>query len=333
MVIHDYPSISIITVNYNGLRFLKNLFNSISNLNYPENNIQVIMVDNNSTDGSVEFVRSNFPEAEVIVPADKTRPKRYPLAIQLLLLLRRNFKFIVLSSLDIHPVLISLMFFRCPVLLHNRWLEWYRLRKRTLSDLLHGVKSADRNRKRINKGIEGIIKPFGRIFVILCDVKEQDLKSRILIPDNGYTETGYILTAVRKAQEIFINPDITLLTIAKHKQDFINSFPRIKLVVVGENNNRNSLNSQMYRMRKDKFNYVILTALDIAPMLISFLCFRAEILLYNQWHQWWSLRNRNIFGYFKKILSFLVAIPVYIYLFITAGFILFRTGLRSKIKA
>jgi GT2 family glycosyltransferase len=67
LVTCDYPSISIITVNYNGLRFLKNLFNSISNLNYPEDNIQIIMVDNGSTDGSVEFVRSNFPEVEVLV--------------------------------------------------------------------------------------------------------------------------------------------------------------------------------------------------------------------------------------------------------------------------
>ena len=67
MVTCDYPSISIITVNYNGLRFLKNLFNSILNLNYPEDKIQAIMVDNGSTDGSVEFVRSNFPEVEVLV--------------------------------------------------------------------------------------------------------------------------------------------------------------------------------------------------------------------------------------------------------------------------
>ncbi|MCL4415741.1 MAG: glycosyltransferase [Actinobacteria bacterium] len=67
MVTCDYPSISLITVNYNGLRFLKNLFNSISKLNYPEDKIQTIMVDNGSTDGSVEFVRSNFPEVEVLV--------------------------------------------------------------------------------------------------------------------------------------------------------------------------------------------------------------------------------------------------------------------------
>jgi len=67
LVTCDYPFISIITVNYNGLRFLRNLFNSISNLNYPEDKIQAIMVDNGSTDGSVEFARSNFPEVEVLV--------------------------------------------------------------------------------------------------------------------------------------------------------------------------------------------------------------------------------------------------------------------------
>ncbi|MCL5073810.1 MAG: glycosyltransferase, partial [Actinobacteria bacterium] len=33
----------------------------------PEDKIQTIMVDNGSTDGSVEFVRSNFPEVEVLV--------------------------------------------------------------------------------------------------------------------------------------------------------------------------------------------------------------------------------------------------------------------------
>ena len=136
------------------------------------------------------------------------------------------------------------------------------------------------------------------------------------------------MTAVRKIGEIFINPDITLLTLAERKQDFINAFAQMKLVVVGESNNRNSLASQMYRMRKDKFNYVVLTALDIIPILISFLFFRVKVLLYNRWHQWWSLRFRNIWGDLREILTFLVMIPVFIYLLITASLILLRTGFR-----
>lgn len=62
----DDPLISIVTVNFNGKIFLKNLFNSILNLDYPSEKIQIIMVDNNSTDGSVEFVKKQFPRVEIV---------------------------------------------------------------------------------------------------------------------------------------------------------------------------------------------------------------------------------------------------------------------------
>lgn len=274
-----------------------------------------------------EFIRDNFPDVEIIVPESKIQIKRYQLAIQLFFLLRKNFNFIILSSLDISLVLISLLFAKCPVFLHNRWGEWYRIRQRTLLDVLRRVRSTDKNRRR-NNGIKDILKTFGRIFVILSDMNAEDIKYNILIEDNGYTEIGHVLTAVRRTEEIFINPDITLLTIAERKQHFINSFPQMKLVALGENSNRNSLADQMYRMRKDKCNYVVLTTLDIAPILISFVFFRAEVLLYNRWHQWWSLDFKNIWVYFKGVLSFVVMIPVLIYLLITASLILLRTGFR-----
>jgi len=66
LVQDDDPLISIITVNFNGKRFLNNLFDSILNLNYPPDKIQIIMVDNNSKDGSVEFVKKKFPQVEIV---------------------------------------------------------------------------------------------------------------------------------------------------------------------------------------------------------------------------------------------------------------------------
>lgn len=66
MIRDDDPLISIITVNFNGIRFLNNLFNSITNLNYPHDKIQIIMVDNNSKDGSVEFVKNRFPQVNIV---------------------------------------------------------------------------------------------------------------------------------------------------------------------------------------------------------------------------------------------------------------------------
>lgn len=66
MVQDDDPLISIVTVNYNGRKFLSGLFNSILNLSYPSEKIQTIMVDNGSSDGSVGFVKNEFPMVEIV---------------------------------------------------------------------------------------------------------------------------------------------------------------------------------------------------------------------------------------------------------------------------
>jgi hypothetical protein len=55
-----YPKVSIIILNYNSKRFLKDCLEAIKeNTSYP--NYDVVMVDNNSTDDSVTFVRTNYP--------------------------------------------------------------------------------------------------------------------------------------------------------------------------------------------------------------------------------------------------------------------------------
>lgn len=58
------PKVSVITVNFNGIRFLNNFFESVKNLHY--DNIELIFVDNVSTDGSVDYVRQNWPGVKLI---------------------------------------------------------------------------------------------------------------------------------------------------------------------------------------------------------------------------------------------------------------------------
>jgi O-antigen biosynthesis protein len=60
------PFVSIVTVNFNGIFFLKTLFDSIASLNYPKEKLQVIMVDNGSTDDSVSYVKNNYPFVEIL---------------------------------------------------------------------------------------------------------------------------------------------------------------------------------------------------------------------------------------------------------------------------
>jgi GT2 family glycosyltransferase len=52
------PTVTIVIVNLNGKKWLKNLLESIIATDYPKNRFDIIFVDNASTDGSVEIVKS-----------------------------------------------------------------------------------------------------------------------------------------------------------------------------------------------------------------------------------------------------------------------------------
>ena len=58
------PKVSIIIVNYNGKHHLEKCLESLSKIDYA--NIETIIVDNNSTDDSVDFVSKNFPDLILI---------------------------------------------------------------------------------------------------------------------------------------------------------------------------------------------------------------------------------------------------------------------------
>jgi GT2 family glycosyltransferase len=59
-VIKERPTVSIVTVSMNGKKWLKGLFESILASNYPSNRLEIIYVDNGSTDGSISFVKDIF---------------------------------------------------------------------------------------------------------------------------------------------------------------------------------------------------------------------------------------------------------------------------------
>lgn len=58
--------VSVVVLNFNGKDFLEDCFNSLFEQSYPSDRVEVVFVDNGSSDGSVELVKSRWPKVEVV---------------------------------------------------------------------------------------------------------------------------------------------------------------------------------------------------------------------------------------------------------------------------
>ncbi len=62
----SHPFVSVVVLNYNGLRFLDDCLGSLARLDYPNDRFEVILVDNVSQDGSAEAAEKRFPQFRVV---------------------------------------------------------------------------------------------------------------------------------------------------------------------------------------------------------------------------------------------------------------------------
>jgi GT2 family glycosyltransferase len=65
----DFPRVSVLVLNLNGQQHLDACLSSIDAQDYPRDRVDVVLVDNGSTDGSVAFVRDKYPRTRVIARA------------------------------------------------------------------------------------------------------------------------------------------------------------------------------------------------------------------------------------------------------------------------
>jgi GT2 family glycosyltransferase len=67
----DWPFISIVIVNLNGRKWLETCLKSVIESDYPQNKLEIILVDNGSTDGSVEFVKETWKNSAIKIIQNK----------------------------------------------------------------------------------------------------------------------------------------------------------------------------------------------------------------------------------------------------------------------
>jgi GT2 family glycosyltransferase len=58
--------VSVIVLAHNDLRFMPDCFASLSQLDYPQERVELVLADNASTDGTVGYVREHFPQVRII---------------------------------------------------------------------------------------------------------------------------------------------------------------------------------------------------------------------------------------------------------------------------
>lgn len=57
--------LSIVVLNCNGIKYLEPCFESI--LKQTDSEFKTILVDNGSTDGSIDFVKKNYPWVDILL--------------------------------------------------------------------------------------------------------------------------------------------------------------------------------------------------------------------------------------------------------------------------
>lgn len=68
----SFKKVTIGVITYNGEHLLEECFSAIKSQDYPE--YEIMMIDNNSTDGSVDLVREKFPEVKILQMKENRGP-------------------------------------------------------------------------------------------------------------------------------------------------------------------------------------------------------------------------------------------------------------------
>lgn len=66
----EQVEVSIVIVSFNGKRYLKDCLDSILDQDFPREAYEVMVIDNDSADGSAQFVMENYPSVKVIQLAE-----------------------------------------------------------------------------------------------------------------------------------------------------------------------------------------------------------------------------------------------------------------------
>jgi hypothetical protein len=248
------------------------------------------------------LLRKELGEFEFIICAQKLSPRRYRLARGLLSLRKKDFDHILLFSLDLTPLAAALFLFKSRIILYNQWGQWYSLRLKKASEIFR----VSYRKQKSRFSFKNLLKRAG-LFLVLLESDAGVFNQSILVVDDGAVSSHLIYT-VRQIKENLPFVELAVLTLSE-RQEIEGEFGGIKIIRPDKFLiKRYRLARQMLKLRKNNYDYVILPALDITPILASVILMESRVLLLNRWHQWWSLRLKPPRDYLLVVPLFTVSI-------------------------
>lgn len=305
----------------NGYGWLGHLDSAIERINnyFPKAEISVLTFEQRKSN-----LKKDFPTVKFILPSERLRPKRYQIALQMLKMRKKRYDLIVLFSLDITPLVVSLIFLKPKkVVLYNQWSQCWSLRLKNVTDFF----KITYVKKKTRFNFKNLLKRIGLSFVLLQQENEI-LRHSILVVDNGYAPFGQIGFAIQRIKESLPQAKISVLAL-EQRRELRDNFPDLEVIKPGECIiKKYRIARHMLRLRNNRYDYIILLSLDITPILVTILFMNSKILLSNQWYQWWSLEPKPMRRYLMAIPQFIfniiVNIIIFIYLLVSVSWIFLK---------
>jgi len=215
------------------------------------------------------------------------------------------------------------------VLLYNKYFQWWQVRLRNLGESLKYVPKSS-----YVFSLKKLLNKIGNRFIYLALRGEELLKYKILVIDNGYAKIEQITKCLSDISMVLPNSKNYLLTYPQRRNHFIEELEFTSFIDMKKSFiKRYQLALNMLRIRKQRFDYVVLPSLDISPLIVTLLFLRKDkVLLYNKWHQWWVLKFRNVSEISlipKTIGRFIINIFIFLYLLLVVSLIYLKRMLNT----
>lgn len=307
-------SVLLVDNGYSWLGYLHSAIEKIKKY-FPNADISVLTFTERKA-----HLQKDFPALKFILPSERIGPKRYQVALQMLKIRKQRYDFITLFSLDIIPTVVSLLFMNSKVVLYNQWEQWWSLRLRNINEVFKIIYV----KKKSKFNLKNFLKRIGLFFILLQREDEEAFKYSILIVDSGYALYEQIDNAMQQIKEAMPGAKISLLAL-EQREELKNNFPDIDIIKPGKCIIKKfRIARHMFKLRKNRYDYIILLSLDITPIIVSMLFMKGKVLLHNRWHQWWTFKPRSMKGYLMVIPQLILNSVIFVYLLISVSWIFLK---------